>query len=111
MFAMVVVFIALIWVGALFRFRSLPIERRTYRWRFFPSHIDTASTLSTARLEWPIFVAVKETATLFLFFPQRSICHIIPKRCFSQSADIDHVRKLCREHLGSKASVREAAAG
>src|SRR5437762_2364008 len=54
MFAIVVVLIALIWFSALLRFRKLPIERRTYHWRFFASHIETESSLSTARLEWSL---------------------------------------------------------
>jgi hypothetical protein len=50
---------------------------------------------------------VKETASFLLFFPQRSICHVIPKRAFAEEGQIAQVRRIAKAMLGKNAQVRE----
>ena len=110
MVAIVTAFVALAAGSALLTYRRLPVDRRTFTWRFFPSHIDSDAPLCSGRLEWALFTEVRETRQHFLFFVNRAICHIVPKRCFGDPSEITRVRELCREHLKDKARVGSVGA-
>jgi hypothetical protein len=105
--AVLIILIGFVWLGGLLQFRGLAPERLTYRWRFFPSYVEMDSKVANARVHWSAFVMVKETATLFLFFPHKSVSQIVPKRCFTSIGDVDKVRALCRQNLGARAKVRQ----
>jgi len=104
-------FIGAIAVSALLRFRSLPASQTEYKWSFYPGHIDAVSSVATARLDWSLFVEVREIGQSFLFFPQRDMCHIIPKRSFARPSEIKAIRAVCRDRLGPKAHVGRDKAG
>ena len=100
----------LTWAGALLRYRRLASDRKHYTWRFFDDHIETESALGSATFQWRLFVRVRETRSLFLFFPQRNLCHVIPKRALATGLQVNEVRRLAKTTLGKLAQVRESNA-
>jgi hypothetical protein len=98
----------LVWASALLQYRRLTPDRKHYTWRFFDDHIETESALGSATFQWRVFVRVSETRSLFLFFPQRNICHLVPKRAFPNDSQIGEVRRLAKATLGKIAKVRKS---
>lgn len=101
--------VLLSWVSARLQFRRLPAGRKRYMWRFFEDHIEMASAVGDARNQWELFVRVVETRSLFLFFPQRNICQIVPKRAFPDELQIDEVRRIAKKKLGRQAKIRRSS--
>lgn len=99
--------LALVGLASWAQYRRLPEDRKRYTWRFFEDRIETWSSVASAELKWQVFPRVIETRSLFLFFLQGPLCHVVPKRAFHDDSQIAAVRRLAKASLGPKAKVRE----
>lgn len=87
-------------------FLSLPLLQAGLVWRGNPSvrgaiicwadeegfSQQTANT--DLRVKWPALVKSKETRNLFLIYPSKRMCYLIPKRAFSDESQVKEFREL-----------------
>jgi hypothetical protein len=56
-----------------------------------------------AELQWATFLKVRETKDLLLFFVQKQLAYVVPKRAFQSEKDIAAARDLIRRHVANAA--------
>lgn len=84
----------------------IPASQRSYQWSFLPDRIETAGELARATVQYQAFHAVTETKTLFLFYYNQNVYHIIPKSSFGSAEEISALRRHLSAILGSRATLR-----
>ncbi len=65
---------------------------------FSDEGIEITGPNSRAHLDWGAIVEVREASNQFLFFPQQSVAHVIPKRFLPGPDDESALRALARAH-------------
>ena len=63
-------------------------------WSFSDDGIVTVGPAGHTHLQWKIYFLARETATLFLLFPQQHLANVIPKRAFANDLDVAAFREL-----------------
>lgn len=72
----------------------------------FSAHqVKGESPSSTIQTLYTRYVKVVETETDFVFFPQKQLFQLVPKRFFADHADISELRRRLVLNLGQKAKV------
>jgi YcxB-like protein len=56
-----------------------------------------------AELQWATFLKVRETKDLLLFFVQKQLAYVVPKRALESEKDIAAARDLIRRHVADAA--------
>jgi hypothetical protein len=58
---------------------------------------------SDLTVKWPALIKFKETRNLFLVYPSKQMCYLIPKRAFTDESEVKEFREL----LGRKINQRK----
>ncbi len=58
------------------------------------------------RLDWDLLQRVIETGSYFLFYVGPTMAHIVPKTSLSSPEEIETIRAIVAEALGSKAKLK-----
>jgi hypothetical protein len=99
-------------IGVLFL--SLPLLQAALVWRSNPS-IRGAITCwadeesfyqqtmnSDLAVKWPAFIKFKETRNLFLVYPSKQMCYLIPKRAFTNESQVKEFRELLHQKINQR---------
>ena len=81
--------------------------KRGVNYGFSDNGIHVESSVATADLQWAAIRQALETRSAFLLFPGTNVAHTLPKRCFTDAAELAKMRELLRAHV-PKAKVRKA---
>ena len=92
---------AFTWVVPVLQFRSVPADKRTCNWSFYPDRIECSTAVSRGTMQWNAFVKIHETKPAFLLFSHASLFAIIPKRTLSADSVLK-LRRMSIEALGAK---------
>lgn len=97
----------LIWFQTKRGFANLQPYQRNLQYQFTPTGYDVTDSKSSAHMDWGAIVRAVESRHSFNIFFHRALFHVIPKRSFTNAADIAHLRSLLTDVLGTKATVLE----
>jgi hypothetical protein len=108
--ALVLVMLPVLVIGALFwsarrQFERASSDPQTIRYHFCADGLDVGSQKRAGWLPWEAFSGAVETGSAFLLFLTPGEHYLLPKRCFDNSSDVDAVRRLLRQELGSRARL------
>ncbi len=93
---------------------SLPLLQAGLAWRGNPSVRDVLScwadeegfsvqtTNSDTTIKWPALIKFRETRNLFLIFPSKHMCYLIPKRAFPDEGQEKEFRKLLDRKINQR---------
>ena len=95
-------------------FVSLPLLQAALVWRSNPS-VRGAITCwadeegfyqqtmnSDLKVKWPALIKFKETRNLFLVYPSKQICYLIPKRTFTNEGQVKEFRELLDQKINQR---------
>ncbi len=85
----------LVWVAPILAVRRMNARDREQTFRFSE---DTASS-DNASFDWKDWVKVRESVRFFFLYPNAKAMHILPKRAFASTADLDAFRELVARKL------------
>jgi len=80
--------------------------KRGVNYAFSDNGIHVASAVATADLQWAAIRQALETRSAFLLFAGLNIAHTLPKRCYTNAAELSTMRELLRAHV-PKAKLRK----
>jgi hypothetical protein len=80
--------------------------REEIRYAFGDEGVQVSTDTRTSRHQWSMYGKVVETRRHFLFFYPDAMAHLIPKRCFKGTEELDRLREVLRDGLGDKARLR-----
>jgi len=95
-------------------FVSLPLLQAGLVWRRNPSVKNTVTcwadeegfnqqtTNSDLTVKWPAIIKFKETRNLFLVYPSKQFCYLIPKRAFKDESQVKEFRKLLDRKINQR---------
>jgi hypothetical protein len=99
-------------IGVLFI--SLPLLQAWLVWRSNPS-VRGAITCwadeegfyqqtmnSDLTVKWPALIKFKETRNLFLVYPSKQMCYLIPKRAFTNEGQVKEFRELLHQKINQR---------
>jgi YcxB-like protein len=89
--------------GAKSLYKNNANVRSTIHWSFSEQLITQEMATGKAELSWSNFIKFRETADLFLLFPQKHLAFPLPKRAFADEKEIQAFRKLVRRHVRDSA--------
>jgi len=90
------------------QFRSLPEGKRNVRLKISIEGIEFQDGLSFSKMEWANVPRLAENGFAFHLYFTSAVVQVVPKRVFREEAQLQAVRALFREQLGSRANVRAA---
>jgi hypothetical protein len=96
----------MIYLSSRTAFRRLSQAQRSVRYVFTESAIETVNGVASSTVSWAAIQKVVETSAAFYLSSQKNLYQIVPKRSFKADGDLDRLRALAKEKLGSKAQVR-----
>lgn len=73
--------------------------KKGINYAFSDNGIHVESSVATADLKWAAIRQALETRFAFLLFPGANLAHTLPKRCYTNAADIAAMRELLRVHV------------
>ena len=76
------------------------------RMTFSEDGIQSVAESSSSQRIWEGFAKVYETKADFIFFPQENVFYTIPRRFFTNDAQIKELKSLLRAKLGNKAKLK-----
>jgi hypothetical protein len=76
-----------------------PRIRAGCRYSFSDSGMEFENSSTRATVNWTGFVRAEESGSAFLLFPNKVAAHILPKRCFTNEADLAAMRDLLRANV------------
>jgi energy-coupling factor transporter transmembrane protein EcfT len=76
-----------------------PNLKGSVHYTFADDGIEFSGPNVQAHLDWKAIVKARETSAQFLFYPQASTAHVIPKRFLPTPADALALRALIRAHV------------
>jgi hypothetical protein len=95
-------------------FLSLPLLQAVLVWRSNPS-VRGAITCwadeegfyqqtmnSDLTVKWPALIKFKETRNLFLVYPSKQMCYLIPKRAFTNEGQVKEFRELLHQKINQR---------
>ena len=95
----------LIWFQTKRGFGNLQPFQTKIQYAFSSHGYKVSDEKSFAEIDWDTILRAAESKHSFHLFFHKSLFHTIPKRCFRQPADIDRLRTLLKQVLGSRAMV------
>lgn len=81
-------------------FRQQKSLQREMTLRFDDSGLAIEAENSQGRIPWSDFLKWKENDRLFLLYISDPLYHMVPKRLFKSSSEVDSVREVMRTHIG-----------
>lgn len=97
--------LALVYWSAAGQFERAAPRAATMRYRFSAEALEISSEFRSGWLPWEAISEAFETKKSFLLFLSPGEHYVVPKRCFPNAGDIDRLRALLREQVGTKARV------
>jgi hypothetical protein len=95
-------------------FLSLPLLQAALVWRSNPS-VRGAITCwadeegfyqqtmnSDLTVKWPALIKFRETRNLFLIYPSKQMCYLIPKRAFTKEGQVKEFRELLHQKINQR---------
>jgi hypothetical protein len=93
--------------GAHRQFKTNNSLRQTRHYVFSTEGLDNSSPTSSGKLDWSVLHKVIETPESFLFFGSSASYGVFPKRSLKNEEQIQALRSLIRERVGTKAKLRK----
>ena len=87
-------------VSARAAFRKQPAMQKPASAAYSPEGLTMESALYTGETKWPAFVSYLETPRLFVLYHGPRAFRPIPKRAFTNDADLREFRALLEEKIG-----------
>lgn len=100
-----VFYLATTWLRTKRGFASLQDFQTKIDYSFSPGGYEVRDLKSSAKIDWDTIVRAAESKHSYHLFFHRSAFHTIPKRCFKTTQDIERLRTLLRQTLGTRATV------
>jgi hypothetical protein len=100
-----VLYPVIIWFQTKRGFANLQDFQTKIQYVFSSSGYRVSDTKSSADIDWDTIVRAAESKHSFHLFFHRSLFHTIPKRCFNHSGDVERLRAILKQALGTKATV------
>lgn len=91
--------------GGYLAYKKVPDFQKDIRYSFSDDGYETSFSKGFSQVNWDNLVKVSETNKCFLFYLQKSMFQVIPKRAFNNSDEINSLRKIIASKLGSKAKL------
>ena len=88
--------------------RRLPPERRQHRYELSDAGISMSSAVGQSTTAWAAYERVEESSRGFYLSPQKRIWYFMPKRALHRPGELDRLRTLFVESLGTRARVSTA---
>jgi len=101
-----ILFPALIWFQTKRSFANLQGFQRRVRYEFSTDGYHVSDLKSSADTDWDAILQAAESKHSFHLFFHKSLFRTVPKRCFNAPEDIERLRVILKNSLGSKAHVR-----
>ncbi len=101
--------LALVYWSASSQFERAAPQAPTMRYRFSPEALEISSEVRSGWLPWEAVSEAFETKKSFLLFLSPGEHYVVPKRCVPCADNIDRLRDLLREQIGTKAKLRSAS--
>lgn len=86
-------------------YKRVPDFQKDIRYSFSDDGYETSFSKGFSQVNWDNLVKVSETNKCFLFYLQKSMFQVIPKRAFNNADEINSLRKIIASKLGSKAKL------
>ncbi|HEY9430863.1 MAG TPA: YcxB family protein [Blastocatellia bacterium] len=95
-------------------FISLPLLQAWSVWRSNPSvrgviicwadeeGFSQQTTNSDSKIKWPALIKFRETRNLFLIYPSKQMCYLIPKRVFTNEGQVKEFRELLHQKINQR---------
>jgi len=95
-------------------FISLPLLQAVLVWRSNPSvrgaiicwadeeGFSQQTTNTDLTVKWPALIKFRETRNLFLIYPSKQMCYLIPKRAFTDESQVKEFRELLRRKINQR---------
>src|SRR5262245_33051307 len=95
-------------------FISLPLLQAWLVWRSNPSvrgviicwadeeGFSQQTTNSETKIKWPALIKFRETRNLFLIYPSKQMCYLIPKRAFMDESQVKEFRELLHRKINRR---------
>jgi hypothetical protein len=100
-------YFATIWLRTKRGFGNLQSFQTRIEYSFSPSGYDVRDMKSSAKIDWDTIVSAAESKHSFHLFFHSSSFHTIPKRCFRDTEDIERLRALLKQTIGTRATVSQ----
>ncbi|MFY9221194.1 MAG: YcxB family protein [Blastocatellia bacterium] len=91
--------------GGYLAYKKVPDFQKDIRYSFSDDGYETSFSKGFSQVNWDNLVKVSETNKCFLFYLQKSMFQVIPKRAFNNADEINSLRKIIASKLGSKAKL------
>ena len=85
--------------------RSNPALRGPFEYTFSEIGLNYAGPVGKGETRWEAFPWIRETKDDFLFFLHKNSAYIVPKRCFSEAAALEHFKELLRKSYHGKLAL------
>ncbi len=95
----------LIWFQTKRGFGNLQAFQTKIQYSFSPSGYKVSDLKSSADTDWATILRAAESKHSFHLFFHKSLFHTVPKRCFKHPEDIERLRVLLKQTLGTKATL------
>lgn len=94
-----------IFFGGYLAYKRVPDFQKDIRYSFSDDGYETSFSKGFSQVNWDNLIKVSETNKCFLFYLQKSMFQVIPKRAFNNIDEINSLRKIIASKLGSKAKL------
>lgn len=94
-------FPALIWFQAKRNFANLRGFQKRVRFEFSADGYEVSDNKSSGQIKWDAILRAAESRHSFHLFFHKSLFHTIPKRCFKSLEDVERLRAILKNSLGS----------
>jgi len=74
---------------------------------FSDDGVESTSRLASVKVAWETLQKIRELKDYFLFYPQKNVFYIIPKRFFVDENQLLDFRNLVKEKFGDKAKLKD----
>lgn len=88
------------------QFKTSDSVRQTIHYLFSNDGLEYSSAVTSGQCAWSGLYRVRETPEAFLFFTSNAAYGIFPKRCLKDEEQIQALRNIIRQHMGSKAKLK-----
>ena len=105
LFVYPILYPVLIWFQTKRGFANLQGFQKRIRYEFSADCYRVSDIKSSAEVNWDAILRAVESKHSFHLFFHKSFFHTIPKRCFNVPEDIEKLRTILKNSLGSKAYV------
>ncbi len=105
--ALVVISFALPYLLARNTMRTSAAFKSDLHYVFDERGVSSTTSASESRMDWSAFHRAVELKEFFLLYMSSRVFHIVPKRVFSSSDQMDAFRSLLRSAMGAKARLRK----